>query len=69
MLDIAGGKGELAFELLNLNDIPATVVEPRRLELGQFVRWAKVSLQALCLRDNQKPQSHAVMVLERLDGS
>ena len=29
VLDVAGGKGELAFELLNLSNVPATVVDPR----------------------------------------
>eukprot|EP00929_Paragymnodinium_shiwhaense_P111001 TRINITY_DN7840_c0_g1_i4.p1 TRINITY_DN7840_c0_g1~~TRINITY_DN7840_c0_g1_i4.p1 ORF type:complete len:436 (+),score=53.06 TRINITY_DN7840_c0_g1_i4:180-1487(+) len=38
VLDVAGGKGELAWELLNLNKIPATVVEPRGLELQAFRR-------------------------------
>jgi hypothetical protein len=33
-----GGKGELAFELVNLNDITATVVDPRPLDLRGFTR-------------------------------
>jgi hypothetical protein len=33
VLDVAGGKGEVAFELLNLNGIAATVLEPRDLDL------------------------------------
>ncbi|GAB4816065.1 hypothetical protein N2152v2_003111 [Parachlorella kessleri] len=41
VLDVAGGKGELAFELVNLNNIPATVLEPRGLELEKRVRWLK----------------------------
>lgn len=32
IVDVAGGKGELAWELLNLNAVPATVVEPRPLD-------------------------------------
>jgi ubiquinone/menaquinone biosynthesis C-methylase UbiE len=36
VLDVAGGKGELAFQLVNLNNIPATVVDPRPLELKSF---------------------------------
>lgn len=36
VVDVAGGKGELAFQLLNLCDIPATVVEPRPLQLQVF---------------------------------
>ena len=38
MLDVAGGKGELAWELLNLNLIPAVVLEPRMLELQSVER-------------------------------
>jgi hypothetical protein len=38
VLDVAGGKGELAFELVNLNDITATVVDPRPLDLRAFTR-------------------------------
>ena len=36
VLDVAGGKGELAFELLNLHRVPSTVVDPRRLDLARF---------------------------------
>ncbi|KAL4437804.1 hypothetical protein ABPG77_005716 [Micractinium sp. CCAP 211/92] len=39
VLDVAGGRGELAFELLNLNGMPATVVEPRPLDLARRVKW------------------------------
>ncbi|KAK3280912.1 hypothetical protein CYMTET_11271 [Cymbomonas tetramitiformis] len=38
VLDVAGGKGELAFELLNLHGVRATVVEPRPLRLDSVVR-------------------------------
>ena len=38
VLDIAGGKGELAFELENLNRVPVTVVDPRPMNLGKFRR-------------------------------
>ena len=52
VLDIAGGKGELAFELVNLNNIRATVVEPRALKLAKQELWLKVdiphSLQNSC---------------------
>ena len=37
-LDVAGGKGELAFELVNLNRIPTTVVDPRPLDLSSYKR-------------------------------
>ncbi|GAB4821325.1 hypothetical protein N2152v2_008371 [Parachlorella kessleri] len=39
VLDVAGGRGELAFELLNLNGIPATVLEPRPLEFQERLEW------------------------------
>jgi hypothetical protein len=38
VLDVAGGKGELAFELLNVEGIPATVIDPRPLDLKCFKR-------------------------------
>jgi len=31
VLDVAGGKGEVSFELLNLNGVPCTVIDPREL--------------------------------------
>jgi hypothetical protein len=36
VLEVAGGKGELAFELVNLNNIPCTVVDPRKPEAEQL---------------------------------
>ena len=42
VLDVAGGKGELSFELLNLNGIKATVVEPRALQLWRQHKWMLV---------------------------
>ena len=38
-VDVAGGKGELAFELLNLSGTPATVLEPRPLDLRKRIKW------------------------------
>lgn len=38
VLDVAGGKGELAFELMNLNGVPCTVVDPRPLQLRRYQR-------------------------------
>lgn len=35
VLDVAGGKGEVAFELENLNGIPTCVVDPRAMELNR----------------------------------
>ena len=43
VLDIAGGKGELSFELVNLNNIQATVVEPRPLQLWRQHKWMLVT--------------------------
>jgi hypothetical protein len=42
--DVAAGKGELAFELLNLSGIPATVLEPRPLDLQKRIKWLLVSV-------------------------
>ena len=36
VLDIAGGKGETSFELLNMNDIPCSVIDPRPLDLRRY---------------------------------
>ena len=44
VLDVAGGKGELSFELVNLNGIQATVVEPRALQLWRQHKWMLVGL-------------------------
>ena len=46
LLDIAGGKGELSFELQNLNDIPCTVIDPRTVVLSQFVKKLEAGLYA-----------------------
>lgn len=42
VLDIAGGGGELAFELLNLNNVPAVCVDPRppRTEKS-ILKWSR----------------------------
>ena len=39
VLDVAGGKGDIAFELVNLNRIPATLVEPRPACLHKRLLW------------------------------
>ncbi|CAK0890621.1 unnamed protein product [Prorocentrum cordatum] len=42
VLDVAGGKGELAWELVNLNGVPACVLEPRPLELSSCrKKWSR----------------------------
>ncbi|KAG2484381.1 hypothetical protein HYH03_016797 [Edaphochlamys debaryana] len=38
VLDVAGGKGELAFELLNLNGVPSTLLDPRPMQLDRYVK-------------------------------
>lgn len=38
ILDVAGGKGELSFELVNLSGVPATVLDPRAVILDAFER-------------------------------
>lgn len=38
VLDVAGGKGEVSFELLNLNGIISTVNDPRPLDLYRYKR-------------------------------
>ena len=39
ILDIAGGKGEISFELLNLNDCPSTIIDPRNfIDYSRFKR-------------------------------
>jgi len=48
VLDVAGGKGALAFELVNLNGVPATVLDPRPLALRRhaLLLQARVSGRA-----------------------
>jgi hypothetical protein len=36
VLDVAGGKGKVSFEMLNLNGIPCTVIDPRELCLLRY---------------------------------
>jgi len=36
VLDIAGGQGELSFEMVNLNGFPCTVIDPRPLNVFHF---------------------------------
>jgi hypothetical protein len=43
VLDIAGGKGEMAFELTNLNDVPCTVIDPRPMDLYRWCLSFKIS--------------------------
>lgn len=45
MLDVAGGKGALAFELANLNGVPATVLDPRPLSLSRHAVLLQARVQ------------------------
>ena len=45
VLDIGGGRGDLSFELVNLNNIKATIVDPRPGSLIKQAKWLKVSLR------------------------
>ena len=47
VLDVAGGKGELSYELVNLNGIASTVVEPRALQLWRQHKWMLVRISLL----------------------
>ena len=44
VLDVGGGKGELAFELVNLNSIRATIIDPRPGSLHKHAKWLKVPM-------------------------
>lgn len=45
VLDIAGGmKAEVSFEFVNLNRIPATILEPRLLDLTKPASWLKLGI-------------------------
>lgn len=49
VLDIGGGRGELSFELLNLNNIRATIVDPRPASLHKQAKWLRVTGLQACL--------------------
>jgi ubiquinone/menaquinone biosynthesis C-methylase UbiE len=44
VLEVAGGKGELAFEFMNLSGINTTVFDPRPMELTRCVSTRRVQL-------------------------
>ena len=50
LLDIAGGKGELSFELANLTGVPTTVVDPRPLQLDRFIKRCVASTRTCWVR-------------------
>lgn len=45
LLDVAGGMGELSFELVNINKLPSTVMDPRPLNLKGSLRKLRVGVQ------------------------
>jgi len=58
VLDIAGGNGELGFQLVNLNGIRTTVIDPRPLRVDRFVRkfqWGVYHDTAPLQRFNSEP--------------
>ena len=38
-VDVAGGSGQLAFELLNVNGVPTTIVDPREVRLDKWCAY------------------------------
>jgi len=44
VLDVAGGKGELSFEFVNLHGLQSTVVDPRPLHLAKYTKYLKKGL-------------------------
>eukprot|EP01104_Vermistella_antarctica_P017569 TRINITY_DN623_c0_g2_i1.p1 TRINITY_DN623_c0_g2~~TRINITY_DN623_c0_g2_i1.p1 ORF type:complete len:430 (+),score=52.83 TRINITY_DN623_c0_g2_i1:146-1435(+) len=53
VLDVAGGKGELSFELVNLNAIPCTGVDPRPFNLGRARKRLRMGIdkRSVVLKD------------------
>jgi hypothetical protein len=44
VLDVAGGKGDLSFQLMNLNNIRSTIVDPRQVYLDAVVRQYRTGM-------------------------
>jgi hypothetical protein len=65
VLDIAGGKGELSFELANLTGVPTTVVDPRPLQLDRFSKRSRNTMRA---NNTHMSVSHVKMVHRLLVG-
>ena len=42
LLDVAGGMGELSWELVNVNQLPSTVMDPRPLDPKESLRKLRV---------------------------
>jgi hypothetical protein len=65
VIDVAGGKGELAFELVNLNGVQVTVVDPRPLRLRRYARkllFGYYHRNAALGKYNSRPQSSTASV-------
>ena len=69
VLDVAGGKGERAWELLNLNLVEALVLDPRPLDLKTVERkwrhglfWRNPIFHSFCtahLMAQRSPRCHS----------
>jgi hypothetical protein len=44
VLDVAGGRGDLAWQLTNLNRVESIVIDPRELKLTECLRWHRLDL-------------------------
>lgn len=54
VLDVAGGKGELAFKLVNYAEIPTTIVDPRPMDVPNMLKHlTRKHVQRLILRQAQ----------------
>lgn len=65
MLDVAGGKGELSFDLLNLHGVPASVLEPRALDLRQRAQLLQVRVGACLAFQGGQPVSRGWAVAKQ----
>ena len=71
VLDVAGGKGELAFQLLNLNNVERChVIDPRPLSLGRFRKRLEKGFyhrsQGILQHDVVRPRSEPERPVEQL---
>lgn len=71
VLDVAGGKGELAFQLLNLNNVSSChVIDPRPLSLGRFQKRLSRGFyhrsQGILQTDVVRPQSEPERPVDQL---
>eukprot|EP00929_Paragymnodinium_shiwhaense_P115186 TRINITY_DN83888_c0_g1_i1.p1 TRINITY_DN83888_c0_g1~~TRINITY_DN83888_c0_g1_i1.p1 ORF type:complete len:386 (+),score=45.84 TRINITY_DN83888_c0_g1_i1:241-1398(+) len=61
VVDVAGGQGELSFELVNLNDVPCTILDPRQ---GWNAAKATKLLQAGQYHSSEAMMRHINVPLE-----